>query len=146
MSKATTGNTVRIHYTGKLEDGTVFDSSAERDPIEFELGSGQVIPGIDDAVVGMSAGESKTFTVQPDKAYGPHHEQLVQSVPVSALPDNLEPAVGMQLESQAPDGQVTRLTVTKVTEDAITVDANHPLAGQALEFDIELVDADCKSG
>lgn len=146
MSKAAPGNTVRIHYTGSLEDGTVFDSSVERDPLEFELGSGQVISGIDDAVQGMSAGEKKTVTIQPEKAYGPRNEQLTQSVPNSALPADLKPTVGMQLQSQTPDGQIARLTVTEVAEDSIVVDANHPLAGRALVFDIELVDADCAGG
>ena len=140
MSQAKSGDTVKIHYTGTLDDGTQFDSSAGRDPLEFELGGGQVIPGFDSAVEGMAVGESKNVRIEPDQAYGERHEQLVQQVPRSALPDDLEPQVGMGLQSQSPDGQVMMLMVTEVADESITVDANHPLAGQALNFDIELVE------
>ena len=140
MSQAKSGDTVKIHYTGTLDDGTQFDTSAGRDPLEFELGGGQVIPGFDTAVEGMAVGESKNVRIEPDQAYGERHDQLVQQVPRSALPDDLEPEVGMGLQSQSPDGQVMMLMVTEVGEDEITVDANHPLAGQALNFDIELVE------
>lgn len=139
MSQAKAGDTVKIHYTGKLSDGTQFDSSAGRDPLEFALGSGQVIPGFDKAVDGMSVGESKSVTIAPDDAYGQKHEQLVQDVPKSALPDDMEPQVGMQLQSQSPDGQTIPLVVTAVGDDTITVDGNHPLAGHELNFEIELV-------
>lgn len=140
MTQAKSGDTVRIHYTGTLEDGTQFDSSDGRDPLEFALGGGQVIPGFDSAVDGMTVGDSKSVTIEPDQAYGQRHEQLVQEVPKSALPEEMEPATGMQLQSQSPDGQVMNLVVTEVREDSITVDANHPLAGQALTFAIELVE------
>jgi peptidylprolyl isomerase len=139
MSHATSGQTVRIHYTGKLENGSTFDSSAGREPLEFELGSGQVISGLDQALEGMAVGETKTVTIQPDEAYGARRDDLIGSVPNSALPDDLEPAVGMQLQSQAADGQITRLVVTEVAADSITVDANHPLAGEVLVFEVELV-------
>ncbi len=139
MSNAKSGDTVKIHYTGKLDDGTEFDSSAGRDPLEFVLGSGQVIPGFDNAVEGMAEGDSKSVRIEPTDAYGPRHDQLVQQVPRDALPEDLEPQVGMGLQSQSPDGQVMMLTVTEVADDSITVDANHPLAGHALNFDIELV-------
>jgi len=140
MSNAKAGDTVKIHYTGTLDDGTQFDSSAGREPLQFQLGSGQVIPGFDSAVDGMAVGESKSVRIEPDQAYGERHEQLVQQVPRSALPEDLEPQVGMGLQSQSPDGQVMMLMVTEVADDSITVDANHPLAGQALNFDIELVE------
>ena len=140
MSQAKSGDTVKIHYTGKLDDGTEFDSSAGRDPLEFELGGGQVIPGFDTAVEGMAVGDSKSVRIEPDQAYGERHEQLVQDVPRSSLPDELNPEVGMALQSQSPDGQVMVLMVAAVDEETITVDANHPLAGQALNFDIELVE------
>lgn len=140
MSQAKSGDTVKIHYTGTLDDGTQFDTSAGRDPLEFELGGGQVIPGFDTAVEGMAVGESKNVRIEPDQAYGERHDQLVQQVPRSALPDDLEPEVGMGLQSQSPDGQVMMLMVTEVGEENIMVDANHPLAGQALNFDIELVE------
>ena len=140
MSNAKTGDTVKIHYTGKLDDGTEFDSSAGRDPLEFELGGGQVIPGFDTAVEGMAVGESKSVRIEPEQAYGPRHDQLMQQVPRDQLPDDLTPEVGMALQSQSPDGQVMVLMVAAVDEETITVDANHPLAGQALNFDIELVE------
>lgn len=139
MSQAKSGDTVKIHYTGTLDDGTQFDSSSGRDPLEFQLGSGQVIPGFDKAVEGMTVGDSKSVRIEAVDAYGERHEQLVQTVPKSALPDEIEPAVGMALQSQSPEGQIMNLTVTEVAVDSITVDANHPLAGQALTFAIELV-------
>lgn len=142
MSHAKSGDTVKIHYTGKLDDGTEFDSSAGRDPLEFVLGSGQVIPGFDNAVDGMKVGENKEVRLDAEDAYGERNDQLIQQVPKSALPDDLEPKVGMGLQSQSPDGQVMQLTVTEVADDSVTVDANHPLAGKALSFAIELVEID----
>ncbi|MDX1499636.1 MAG: peptidylprolyl isomerase [Woeseiaceae bacterium] len=139
MTQAKSGDTVRIHYTGKLDDGTQFDSSAGREPLEFALGSGQVIPGFDSAVEGMAVGDSKSVAIDPAEAYGERHEQLVQDVPKSALPDEIDAQVGMQLQGQSPEGQVTRFVVTAVGDDTVTLDANHPLAGQRLNFDIELV-------
>ena len=140
MTQAKSGDTVRIHYTGTLEDGTQFDSSDGRDPLEFALGGGQVIPGFDTAVDGMAVGENKSVTIQPEEAYGERHDQLEQQVPRTSLPEDMEPAVGMQLQSKSPDGQVMNLVVTEVEDDSISVDANHPLAGQALTFAIELVE------
>jgi peptidylprolyl isomerase len=140
MTTAKSGDTVRIHYTGTLDDGAEFDSSSGRDPLEFALGGGQVIPGFDKAVDGMAIGENKTVTIPPGEAYGERHEQLVQEVPKNALPEEIDPAVGMHLQSRSPEGQVMNLVVTEVAEASITVDGNHPLAGQALTFDIELVE------
>ena len=139
MSQAKAGDSVKIHYTGTLDDGSQFDSSAGREPLAFELGSGQVIPGFDKAVDGMAVGESKSVNIPAEDAYGVHHPQMVQEVPKSALPDDLVPEEGMNLQAQGPDGQVLNLVVAEVREDSITVDGNHPLAGQALNFDIELV-------
>lgn len=139
MSQAKSGDTVKIHYTGTLDDGTQFDSSAGRDPLEFTVGSGQVIPGFDKAVEGMSVGDEKTVNISCDDAYGPHNAQMVQEVPNSALPQGLKPEVGMGLQAQSQDGQPINLLVTAVGADSITVDANHPLAGKDLNFDIELV-------
>ena len=140
MSQAKSGNTVKIHYTGTLDDGTEFDSSAGREPLEFAIGSGQVIPGFDSAVDGMTVGDSKTVTIPAGEAYGERHDQLVQEVPKTALPDDMKPEIGMQLQSQGPDGQVMNLQVTAVEVESITADGNHPLAGQALTFAIELVE------
>jgi peptidylprolyl isomerase len=142
MTQAKAGDTVKIHYSGTLDDGTQFDSSLGRDPIEFALGAGNVIPGFDKAVEGMTVGESKSISIPPEEAYGPHHAQLVQDVPSSALPADLKPEVGMQLQGTGSDGQTMSVTVTAVGDDGITVDGNHPLAGQALNFDIELVSID----
>ena len=142
MSQAKAGDSVKIHYTGTLDDGTQFDSSDGREPLAFELGSGQVIPGFDKAVDGMTVGESKSVNIPAEDAYGPHHPQMIQEVPKSALPDDLEPAEGMGLQAQGPDGQVLNLVVTGVQEESIIVDGNHPLAGKALNFDIELVSID----
>jgi peptidylprolyl isomerase len=140
MSAAKSGDTVRIHYTGKLEDGTQFDSSEGRDPLEFALGGGQVIPGFDNAVEGMTVGDRKSVTIQPEEAYGPRHDQLIQDVPRNQLPDDMTPAVGMELQAQNESGEVMRFAVTAVDDASITVDGNHPLAGKALNFDIELVE------
>ena len=139
MSEAKTGDNVHIHYTGKLDDGTEFDSSAGRDPLEFQLGSGQVIPGFDKAVEGMSIGDKQSVRIEATDAYGERHEQLIQAVPRTALPEDLSPEVGMPLQSRAPDGQVMNFVITEVTDESITVHGNHPLAGFALNFDIELV-------
>jgi len=140
MSKAKSGDKVRIHYTGKLDDGTQFDSSEGKDPLEFDLGGGGVIPGFDGAVDGMAVGESKSVKIESEEAYGPRHEELIQDVPKSELPDDMELSVGLQLQAQNPEGQVMRFMITAVTDDVITVDGNHPLAGQVLNFDIELVE------
>ena len=140
MSTAKSGDTVRVHYTGKLDDGVQFDSSEGQDPLEFSIGEGSVIPGFESAVEGMAVGESKSIKIDADNAYGPRHEQLVQDVPRDQLPEEMQPEVGMQLQAQGPDGQLMQLVITEVADEAITVDANHPLAGQALSFDIELVE------
>lgn len=140
MAQAKPGDTVRIHYTGTLDDGSQFDSSTGRDPLEFALGGGQVIPGFDAAVTGMAVGEAKVVTIEPGDAYGERHEQLVQQVPRDTLPENIEPAAGMQLQSRSPDGQVMNLVIVEVEDESITLDANHPLSGQALTFAIELVE------
>ncbi|NNK32494.1 MAG: peptidylprolyl isomerase [Xanthomonadales bacterium] len=139
MSQAKAGDTVKIHYTGTLDDGTQFDTSVGREPLEFTLGSGQVIPGFEKAVEGMAVEEKKTVNIAAEDAYGPRHDQMIQEVPKSALPPDLEPEEGMALQAQGQDGQPIRLTVTAVGEDSITVDGNHPLAGKALNFDLELV-------
>jgi peptidylprolyl isomerase len=142
MSQAKSGDTVKIHYTGKLDDGSQFDSSEGRDPLEFTVGSGQVIPGFDKAVEGMAVGEQKSVRIEVEDAYGERSEQMIQEVPKSALPDDLEPTEGMGLQARGQDGRVINLTVTEVGDESITVDANHPLAGQPLNFDIELVSID----
>ena len=140
MSQAKTGDTVRIHYTGKLDNGQQFDSSSGRDPLEFVLGDGQVIPGFEQAVIGMTVGDNKTVAIQPEDAYGERYDQLVQKVARNELPDDMELQEGMQLQAQSPDGHTTRFVITAIDAESITVDGNHPLAGQILNFDIELVE------
>lgn len=141
MAAARAGDTVRIHYTGRLDDGSVFDSSEGREPLEFAVGSGQVIPGFDNAVSGMEEGQQKRVTIPADEAYGPRREELVLTVERSQLPDDMSPQLGEQYQmSQA--GQTVVLTVTDVSEDAVELDANHPLAGENLTFDIQLVGID----
>ena len=140
MSKAETGNTVKVHYTGRLNDDTQFDSSAGRDPLEFTLGTGQVIPGFEKAVTGMGVGESKTVTIPADQAYGPHHTELVLEVERGQIPPHINPEVGQQLEIHQQDGRTVGVVITEVTNEKVSLDANHPLAGQDLIFDLELVE------
>jgi peptidylprolyl isomerase len=139
MQKATKGTTVQVHYTGKLGDGSVFDSSRGRDPLEFTVGSGQVIAGFDDAVDGMATGDSKTVTIPANDAYGERREDLLITVDRSQFPDTIEPEVGQQLQ-MTQEGQVAVVTVADVSEANVTLDANHPLAGKDLIFDLELVE------
>jgi peptidylprolyl isomerase len=140
MVQAKPGDTVKIHYTGKLDDGTVFDSSADREPLEFTLSGGQVIPGFEQAVVGMAPGESKTEKIPMEQAYGPYRQEMVIQVNREQLPPDLDPEVGLQLQIQQPNGQAIPVLVTEVTTAKVTLDANHPLAGEDLTFDIELVE------
>lgn len=140
VAEAKKGDNVKVHYTGRLEDGTVFDSSQDRDPLEFTLGEGQVIPGFEEAVEGMGEGDSKTATVSSDEAYGPRRDELVLPIDRERFPDGVEPEVGQPLQMQTQDGEVLQVIVAEVKDDVVTVDANHPLAGQDLTFDIEMVE------
>ena len=140
MTQAKSGDTVRIHYTGSLPDGTQFDSSAGRDPLEFTLGSGQIIPGLDAEVEGMEVGDKNTVTIPAAQAYGAHDPQSIQQVPRNAIPPEVNVQPGAQLQAKTQGGATLQLTVVEATEDQVTVDANHPLAGQDLVFDVELVE------
>lgn len=139
MTQATAGSTVSIHYTGTLADGSTFDSSEGRDPLTFEMGAGQIIPGLEAALDGMSEGESKTVTIPADQAYGPRREEAMQQVPREAVPDHIPLDLGTQLQVQTPDGQAMPVTVAEVTDAHVTLDANHPLAGKDLTFAVEMV-------
>lgn len=139
MTQAKPGDTVQVHYTGKLEDGTVFDSSAERDPLQFTIGGQEIIPGFEQAVIGMSPGESKTEKIPVEQAYGPHREEMVLEIDRQQIPPELEPEVGQQLQIQQAPGQVVPVIVTDISDSTVTLDANHPLAGENLVFDIQLV-------
>lgn len=134
------GNTVKVHYTGKLDDGTIFDTSLEREPLEFTIGAGQMIPGFEAAVRGMQVGQVKTVTIPAEEAYGPHNEDNVLVVERDKLPENLNPVVGQQLQMQQENSNMAVFVVTDVSDTMITLDANHPLAGKALTFEIKLVE------
>ncbi len=140
MSVVKNGDTVKVHYTGQLEDGSVFDSSVQREPLEFTLGQGQLIPGFEKAVVGLKVGDSTTANIPSAEAYGDPNPQMIIEVEKSQLPADLEPEVGVQLQLNQPDGQVIPVQITKVEGENVTIDANHPLAGKDLTFNIELVE------
>ena len=137
---ASDGDTVRVDYTGTLEDGTTFDTSVGSEPLEFTLGEGNVISGFEKAVYGLQVGKSKTVTIPTEEAYGPHRDDLVIVVEREQLPADLDPKVDQQLQMQQTDGRTAVVIVTDVSETTITVDANHPLAGKDLTFEIELVE------
>lgn len=140
MAPVKSGDTAKVHYTGTLDDGTVFDSSREREPLEFQVGSGQLIAGFDEAVVGMSLGETRAINIPAEKAYGPHREELVIAVDRRQFPQGINPEVGQQLQTEDNQGHPLIVTVTAIDGDQVTLDANHPLAGKNLNFEIELVE------
>lgn len=133
------GDTIRVHYTGKLNDGTVFDSSTGHDPLEFQVGSGQLIPGFEKAVVGLAVGDRTTAQIPSEEAYGEHSPEGLIEVPRDRLPEEMKMEVGVQLQMQTHDGRPVPVRVVAVNEGGVTVDANHPLAGKDLTFDIEIV-------
>ena len=141
MAKAKEGDMVKVHYTGKLKDGSVFDSSRDGDPMEVTLGADQVIPGFENEVIGMSPGDSKTFDIAAEEAYGPRRDELVLKVDKERVPEDLDLATGQQLVFRQDEGeeQTIRVLVTDISEESITLDANHPLAGEDLTFEVELV-------
>lgn len=140
MTTAQSGNTVKIHYHGTLEDGEVFDSSREREPFEFTLGAGMVIPGFDDAVTGMKQGDAKDVSLPPAEAYGEMVDDLVITLPKDKLPEDLAPELGMSLQVTLPDGQPFPFRIVDIQEAELTLDGNHPLAGKTLNFSLELIE------
>jgi peptidylprolyl isomerase len=140
MSVATTGSTVKIHYSGTLDDGTPFDSTAGREPLEFTLGTGGIIPGFEAAIMGMAIGETKTVTIPPDQAYGAYDAGMTDEIPRSAVPENIQLQAGMILSAESPDGLPISFMVKSFNEQLVVIDANHPLAGQNLTFALELVE------
>ena len=140
MTQAKHGDIVKVHYTGKLQDGTVFDSSIKRAPLQFKIGVDQVISGFEQAVVGMNPGESKTTKVPADKAYGSYRKEMVMAVDRDKFPVHIKPEVGQQYQIPKEGDRKTVVTVTDVSESSVTLDANHPLAGKDLTFDIQLVE------
>jgi FKBP-type peptidyl-prolyl cis-trans isomerase SlpA len=140
MNQVTVNSTVKVHYTGKLADGEVFDTSDGKEPIEFTLGEGQLIPGFEKGLIDMKLNEKKTINMTKDDAYGEVNETLIQEVKKTDLPQDIEPKVGMGLVSKSPDGQEINLMVVEVKEETIVIDGNHPLAGRDLIFDLEVVE------
>ncbi|MFQ5722701.1 MAG: peptidylprolyl isomerase [Candidatus Aminicenantales bacterium] len=134
------GDTVKMHYTGKFEDGNVFDSSLEGEPFQFEVGAKQIIKGLDEAVIGMKPGEKKTVTVAPEDGYGNYDEKLLVEMPKEKIPENMTPEIGMELQLVNKQGRALPVVVKEILENSIKLDANHPLAGKVLVFDIELVE------
>jgi peptidylprolyl isomerase len=142
MSKAENGKKVKVHYTGKLTDGTVFDSSEGREPLEFVLGQGSMIKGFENAVMGLNLGDKTSATLKPDEAYGERNNDLIFNFAKEKFPEDINPQVGMKLNMQTAQGQPVPVEVKEIAEDHVVLDANHPLAGKELVFDIELVAVD----
>lgn len=140
MSIVKDGDTVKVHYTGTLQGGEVFDSSREREPLEFTLGQGQLIPGFEKAVIGMSVGDTTSAEIPSAEAYGERNPEMEVQIKKEQLPEGMDPQVGMQLQLNQPNGQAIPVQVTKIEGEEVTIDANHPLAGKDLKFDIELVE------
>lgn len=140
MAHADKGNRVKVHYTGKLNDGQIFDSSIDSEPLEFELGKGELIVGFEEAVVGMVPGDKKMATIQPDNAYGPYRQDLLVKVDKDELPNNIEAKPGIHLQMIRSDGTRLPVLISDVSGNEVTLDANHPLAGKELIFDIELLE------
>ena len=140
MTQVSVGDTVRIHYTGTLKDGSTFDSSAGREPLEFKVGENKIIPDLESAIVGMAVGDTATVEILAEKAYGPRRDDAIQTVERSLMPEGAELAVGGQLQATGQNGQVFVLTIIEIADDTVTLDANHPLAGEDLTFQVEVVE------
>jgi len=140
MANVKLGDSVKVHYTGKLKDGFIFDTTEKSEPIAFKWGEGKIITGFEEALVGMAPGDKKTIEIVSEKAYGPHRKELVAAVEKKNFPEDLELEVGRQLKVKQPDGSEIVVMVIDIAEENVTLDANHPLAGKDLIFDIELVE------
>jgi len=140
MRQAKTNDLVKVHYTGSLKDGSVFDSSLDKQPLEFKIGYGVIIPGFESGIIGMYEGDKKTVSIPPEEAYGPHREELVDSIDRSRIPSSIKPEVGMILEISSPDGEVMKARIIEVDETCVCLDMNHPLAGKELIFEIQLIE------
>jgi FKBP-type peptidyl-prolyl cis-trans isomerase 2 len=146
MGKVQDGDTVSLHYTGTLNDGTVFDTSESGQPLSFTVGSGEVIQGFEEGVRGMEVGETRDISIEPDQAYGEYYEELVRVVPREAFPPNVTPAVGMGFELELPSGQSLPVRIIDIEDNEVTLDANHLLAGETLNFKIRLLSIDGATG
>ncbi|MBO6718326.1 MAG: peptidylprolyl isomerase [Rhizobiaceae bacterium] len=146
MTEVKSGDVVRLHYTGKLEDGTQFGTSVGDEPLELRVGAGQIIAGLDKQIEGMTVGEKETVTIPVDEGYGPRDERQIDVVPRSAIPPNIELSIGGVLQAQTPDGRAIQLVVKDLDDTQVTVDANHPLAGHDLTFEVEIVEIVASEG
>lgn len=140
MSLSKNGDKVKVHFTGKLETGKIFDSSKDSKPLEFTIGAGEMMPGFEKEILGMTMGDTKAFTVLPEEAYGSRREELVATVEKSHFPPDIAPTIEQPLQITLPEGEVLDLLITGINGDMVTIDANHPLAGEALLFEVELVE------
>ncbi len=140
MAQAKIGDTVKINFTGKLEDETIVDSSQDQSPLEFTIGNGDVISGLEQGVIGMAVGDKKTLRILPEDAFGQRHEELLVEINKSEFPEHINPTIGLHLQIQQSDGQIFKVKVVEMTEDTLTLDGNHPLAGTTLHFDVEMVE------
>ncbi len=140
MAQAKSGDTVKIHFTGKMQDDTVIETSQERGPLEFKIGEGDVLSGLEQGVIGMQTGDKKSITISPEEAFGQPREDLIVDLNKNEIPKGIKLAVGIHLSIQAADGQDFKVKVVDVKEDTVTLDANHPLAGATIIFDVELVE------
>lgn len=140
MTQAETGNTVKVHYKGMLDNGQVFDSSEGKEPLSFTVGHGTLIKGFENAVIGMAVGEEKEFTVEPDDGYGERNEDLIIDINRNDIPSHIDVSIGQRLQIQQPNGEAISVAVTDMTEEKVTLDANHPLAGQDLTFKVEVME------
>jgi peptidylprolyl isomerase len=140
MAQAAIGDTVHVHYNGRLKDGTVFDTSEGREPLKFTIGEKTIIPKLEESIVGMATGETATVEIAADDAYGPHRPEAVQTVERTMIPEHIDLAIGTQLQATAQDGQTVVLTVMETDDATVTLDGNHPLAGEDLVFEIEVVE------
>lgn len=140
MGTAQIGNTVKVHYTGKLDGGEVFDSSAGRDPLEFKIGSGNLIEGFEKGVIGMGVGDTKAITITPEEGYGKSLDELILTIGRENIPDDIPVQVGQQVQLSSSAGSPINAIMTEVSDESVTLDANHPLAGQTLFFDLELME------
>ncbi|MCP4583128.1 MAG: peptidylprolyl isomerase [candidate division Zixibacteria bacterium] len=140
MSEAKIGNKVKIHYTGKLGNGDIFDTTRQGKPLELTIGGNQVFPALEKGIVGMAAGESKTIALDPEQAFGARRDELIVEVDRKILPESITPEIGMELKNKQPDGKLINVRITEINGDKLTLDANHPLAGQSMVLDIEMVE------
>jgi peptidylprolyl isomerase len=140
MRQAKTNDLVKVHYTGSLKDGTVFDSSLDRQPLEFKIGQGVIIPGFENGLIGMNEGDTKVISIPPEDAYGHYRDDLVGVIERVRIPNNVTPKIGMLLKIRSPEGEMIKVTVKDVSETGVTLDMNHPLAGKELIFELNLIE------